>query len=153
MDFVMPAKVYAPLYSRYEAGMNYGYHVDGAVMGGLGSLQRTDFAMTVFLRPPATYDGGELVVMQDSGPVEIKLDAGEAFVYPASTLHKVNPVTRGVRLAVVTWMQSLIRHSELREVLYDLRRATDLATKAGEKDLLHLLIKAEQNLIRYGADV
>jgi PKHD-type hydroxylase len=147
--FAIPRYILTPLFSRYEPGMEYGAHVDGALMGP--QRTRTDLAMTVFLQSPASYEGGELVVELPMGQQEIKLDAGEAIVYPASSLHRVARVTRGVRLAVVTWIQSAVPDSCLREILFDLSHASNTAQAMGNRDLSVQLTKAYQNLLRYAA--
>jgi PKHD-type hydroxylase len=146
--FVMPSCFLPPLFSRYEPGMKYGDHVDCSIMGGSQSV-RTDYAITLFLSPPGSYDGGELIL--ESGE-EIKLEAGEAFVYPATSIHHVAPVTRGIRLAAVTWMQSLIRDASLRAILYDLWKATQQVHGDEKQELALLLSKSYQNLIRYAVE-
>ena len=105
--------------SRYNIGQTYGLHVDNALMQGL----RTDLSFTLFLSDPASYDGGALVIEDHFEARAIKLSAGEVILYPATTLHRVEPVTRGTRLAVVGWVQSLIRDPAQREILFDLDQA------------------------------
>jgi PKHD-type hydroxylase len=148
--FAMPGRFVTPICSRYEPGMQYGAHVDNSIMGGAHAL-RTDLAMTLFVSPPGSYDGGELVLHLASGEQEIKLDGGEAVVYSASSVHHVAPVTRGVRLAVVTWFQSRVRDERLREILYDLNRAVQRTEKA-DPELSILLSKSYHNLVRYAAE-
>jgi len=104
----LPKTIRPPLISRHREGMNYGLHVDDAMMGG-SPKERTDISVTVYLSDPADYDGGETVMNGPFGEQEIKLPAGAAVVYPSSTLHRVAPVTRGERLAGVTWVQSYVR--------------------------------------------
>ncbi len=145
--FALPKCWVLPLFSRYEPGMGYGDHVDGGLMGGPNGI-RTDLAMTLFLSPPESYDGGELVI---EGGDEIKLDAGEAIVYSATSVHHVAPVTRGTRLAAVTWIQSAVRDEHLRTILYDLARASTTVDQLNRPDLSLLLSKAYQNLIRFAA--
>jgi len=128
--------------------MDYGGHVDGALMGNV----RTDLAMTLFLSPPASYQGGELVVHFSIGEQEIKLDSGEAIVYPANAVHHVNPVTRGIRLAAVTWIQSRVKAESLRGILYDLARAMKQAEKGPDHGHMLLLSKSYHNLVRYAAE-
>jgi PKHD-type hydroxylase len=111
---------------------------------------RTDFAMTLFLAEPDTYDGGELVMETSAGEQEIKLPAGDAIVYSASTIHRVVPVTRGFRLAAVTWIQSAVRDAAMRDVLLTLRHAIE-STERGDSPTL-LLSKAYQNLMRLTVD-
>lgn len=107
------------LVSRYQPGMAYGTHVDDALMGG----KRTDMSFTLFLSGPDSYDGGELVIEGNDSDTEIKLPAGNAVLYPTTSLHRVNEVTRGERLAIVGWVRSFIRSPEHREALFDLDQA------------------------------
>ncbi|MDQ2697104.1 MAG: Fe2+-dependent dioxygenase [Pseudomonadota bacterium] len=141
------------LFSRYEPGMEYGAHVDDAVMGGARPL-RSDLSLTLFLSDPADYDGGELIVETTAGEDSFRLEAGSMVVYPSSTLHRVAPVTRGVRLAAVTWVQSLVRDPARREILFDLdtvRRA--LHQRDGKSREFDLLAKSVANLLRLWAEV
>ena len=118
-------KVATPFYARYVPGMRYGDHVDDPVMGGADGLYRTDIAITIFLSEPEGYDGGELVVHTAFGEQKIKLPAGDAVMYPASSLHRVAEVTRGERLVAVTWVQSLVRDPARRELLYELNQVRE----------------------------
>lgn len=152
-SFAFARRILAPLFNRYENGMEYGAHVDSAVMGQGGDQIRTDLSMTVFLTDPAEYDGGELALQSPFGEEEIKLDAGEAIVYPSTTIHRVTPVTRGVRLAAVTWIQSSVRDERLREILFDLNQASDRAQKKGDRDLAVALSKSYNNLLRYAIEL
>jgi PKHD-type hydroxylase len=145
--FALPTRYVMPVYSRYEPGMKYGNHVDNSLMGGMNGV-RTDLAMTVFLSPPASYDGGELTIEDGD---EVKLDAGEAYVYSASTIHRVQPVTRGVRLAVVTWLQSAVRDETLRGILADIAKAAKKAQQIADHEHELSLSKIYHNLIRYAA--
>lgn len=145
---VLPTKFVTPIYSRYEPGMKYGDHVDSALMGNDFGC-RTDLAMTVFLSSPSSYDGGELVI---PGAGRIKLDVGEAYIYPATSIHRVQPVTRGVRLAVVTWFQSAVRDETLRGILFDLARGVQAADAMKDFEHQLLLSKCYHNLIRYAAE-
>jgi PKHD-type hydroxylase len=145
--FAIPRCIVPPVFSRYEPGMEYGAHVDNALMGA--QRIRTDLAMTIFLADPTLYDGGELVIEMPLGRQEIKLDAGEAVIYPASSLHRVAPVTRGARLAVVTWIQSYVADDRIRDILLDLSHAILLAKSLGSDDLQTRLNKAYHNLLRY----
>lgn len=117
-----PARVSRALMNRYAVGMEYGAHVDNPLMGGTEPL-RTDLSATLFLSDPADYDGGELVVESLTGPQVIKLPAGDLFLYPATRVHYVAPVTRGVRLGVVIWIQSLVGDPEKRSLLFEMSRA------------------------------
>src|SRR4051812_28932479 len=128
---VLPHRVQGPAFNRYETGMTYGDHIDNAIMGT--PAVRADVAATVFLGDPGDYDGGELVVQDNFGAHQVKLPAGAAVVYPASSVHRVQPVTRGTRLAAVVWIQSLVRDTERRRVLFDLDIALGaLRAKQGE---------------------
>lgn len=115
-----PAAFSRVLFSRYEPGMRYGAHVDDAMMGVGGGRLRTDLAFTIFLADPETYEGGALVVHGAAGETRVKLGAGDAVLYPAGTVHEVEPVGTGARLAAVGWVQSLVRDPARREVLFDL---------------------------------
>jgi PKHD-type hydroxylase len=144
---VMPQRIGPPLFARYTPGMSFGNHVDNAVMGA--DHLRTDVSVTVFLAEPGDYDGGELVIDTAGGEQSFKLPAGAAVAYPSTTLHRVTEVTRGTREVAVTWVQSLIRSAERRELLFDLERARralfDRDGKTAEFDLLH---KVASNLRR-----
>ena len=145
---VLPREVRPMLISRYEAGMSYGTHVDDAVMGGKSKV-RSDVSVTVFLSAPEDYEGGELVIEDSGGERAYKLPAGAAIAYPSTTLHRVEPVTAGRREVAVTWVQSLVRSAEQRDILFDLacaRRAIfDRDSKSAEFDLLS---KSYANLLR-----
>lgn len=144
-----PRHVKPPLFSRYVPGMEYGNHVDDAIMGGM----RMDLSFTLFLSDPETYDGGELVIDSTAGEQEIKLPAGSAVLYPATSLHRVAPVTRGVRLAAVTWVRSLLRDAAQREILFDLDRIHDaLFRRDGKTPEVDLLNKTQSNLLRLWAE-
>jgi PKHD-type hydroxylase len=113
-----PKKIIKPIFSRYTTGMHYGSHLDNAIMGG--DHWRIDLSLTLFLSPPDSYDGGELVIETEYGPKTAKLPAGDAVVYPTIYYHEVKPVTRGERLAAITWIQSLVRDVHKRQILYDM---------------------------------
>ena len=114
----LPRQISPLLFNRYDTGMEYGPHIDNAFMGGAARM-RSDIACTLFLSEPAEYEGGELEVRALYGGHSVRLAAGQLIVYPASSLHRVVPVTRGARLAVVFWVQSLVRDPERRRVLFD----------------------------------
>ena len=135
--------------SRYGPGDQYGLHVDDALMGG----QRTDLSFTLFLSDPDTYQGGGLVIEDGLESRTVRLAAGQAILYPSTTLHRVEPVTSGQRLAVVGWVQSHIRNAGRREVLFDLDRAFALAEAqgAGAEQLL-AIGKSRSNLLRMWAE-
>lgn len=135
--------------SRYRQGQTYGLHVDDAVMQGL----RTDISFTLFLSDPESYDGGELVIEDGFEARAVKLPAGSLMLYPSTTLHRVAPVTRGERLAVVGWVQSRVREAARREMLFDLERAVrEVHGREGKSELFDLLAKSRSNLLRMWAD-
>lgn len=140
-----PKTILSPLFSRYQVGHAYGAHVDDALMGGV----RSDVSFTLFLSDPASYDGGELVIDSTAGEDAFKLAPGSVITYPATTLHRVAPVTRGERLVAAGWVRSFIRDAGRRELLFDLesarRRIFDREGKTAESDLL---AKCATNLLR-----
>lgn len=137
------------LLSRYEPGMAYGRHVDDALIGG----QRSDVSFTLFLSEPESYEGGELVIEGSGGEQAIRLPAGALVCYPSTTLHRVEPVRRGVRLAAVGWARSFIRSAEQREILFDLDTARrDLFQREGKSEAFDLLSKSAANLLRLWAE-
>lgn len=124
----LPLKVASPFYACYEAGMHYGQHIDDPVMGKAGNNReryRSDIAITVFLSESDEYEGGELLIETDYGQQKIKYPAGDAVLYPATTRHQVAKVTKGKRLVAVTWVQSLIKNTEQRALLYQLSCARE----------------------------
>jgi PKHD-type hydroxylase len=125
LSAALPAQVLPPLFNRYEGGGRYGPHIDGAIRSVEGEDRkiRTDLSMTLMLSEPADYDGGELVIADLAGGRSIKLPAGDAILYPAVSVHEVTPVTRGVRFAAFTWIQSLVRDDGERQVLLELDAA------------------------------
>ena len=149
---LQPKIIHSMLFSRYEKGMSYGRHVDNALMGNQEFL-RSDVSFTLFLSSPSTYKGGELVIESSDGDRTYKLEAGSAIVYPSSTLHQVEPVTEGVRLAAVGWVQSLVRDPNEREILFDLdttRRS--IFAKEGKTIEFDLISKSYANLLRKWAE-
>jgi PKHD-type hydroxylase len=144
-----PKAIVRLLISRYEPGMTYGTHVDDALMGGV----RTDLSFTLFLSDPESYQGGALVMDDAYGEREVKLPAGELILYASTTLHRVEPVTSGVRLAAVGWVRSFVRDGAQRELLFDLdtaRRA--LFKREGKSQEFDLMSKSLANLMRLWAD-
>jgi len=115
----------APLFCRYEPGMTYGDHVDAAMMGAPPMQMRCDIAATVWLVDGSTYDGGELITDTDGVGQSWKGDAGDCLIYSADTLHRVAPVTRGVREVAVFWIQSMVRDEWQRRILFDLTHVVD----------------------------
>ncbi|MBB5692225.1 Fe2+-dependent dioxygenase [Muricoccus pecuniae] len=118
----LPLKVFPPLFNRYDVGMTFHAHVDNAIrpVPGTGQRIRTDVSSTLFLSPRDSYDGGELVVQDTYGTHEVKLDAGDMVVYPSTSLHSVNPVTRGSRWASFFWTQSMVKDDAQRAFLYEM---------------------------------
>jgi PKHD-type hydroxylase len=146
----LPVRILPPRFNRYENGGHYGPHVDGAVMAlADGSQLRSDIACTLFLADPDSYDGGELIVDDTYGEHEVKLPAGDAVVYPASSLHRVEPVTRGARVAAFFWVQSLVRDETRRRMLLQLDTAVRTLT-AGNADAaaIRQLTGIYHNLLR-----
>jgi PKHD-type hydroxylase len=144
-----PKAIVGPLFSCYRPGHAYGAHVDNALIGGL----RTDVSFTLFLSDPASYDGGELIIDTPSGQEAFRLEPGSLVTYPATTLHRVTPVTRGQRLAAAGWVRSYLRDAARRELLFDLetarRRLFEREGKTAEADLL---AKCTANLMRMWCD-
>jgi PKHD-type hydroxylase len=130
---VLPLRVYPPMFNRFGTGMQFGSHVDGTVRSipGSGQKLRTDLSATLFLAAPESYDGGELIIENDFGDRSIKLAAGDLIVYTSTSRHRVNPVTRGLRLASVFWIQSLIRDDTRREQLFELDQTIQRLTRNG----------------------
>lgn len=146
-----PARLTRLLFSRYEPGMTYGAHTDDALMGGEDKL-RTDLAFTLFLADRSTFDGGELVVQSPLGDQTICLEAGDAILYPAGSIHYVAPVTRGVRLAAVGWIESYVADAAQREMLFDLSVTRSRFAKIGvDRGELLRLDKSISNLLRMWA--
>lgn len=146
---VKPKNIRSPLISRYQEGMSYGKHVDNALMGKGNDLMRSDVSFTVFLNSPEEYEGGELVMETTQGEQSFKLDAGAMVTYPSTTLHRVEPVTKGVRLVAVSWVQSLIRDPNEREIMFDLETTRQtLFQKYGKTQEFDLVAKTCSNLLR-----
>lgn len=135
---------------RYEPGMTYGWHVDEALFPSTPPI-RSDLSCTVFLNDPASYDGGELTIQLGAQELSYKLTRGDAILYPSTTIHQVAPVTRGVRIAAITWLQSWIADAQQRELLIQLEEAR---ARAGTDDprLAVLLASLRSNLFRMWAD-
>jgi PKHD-type hydroxylase len=152
---VLPARVYPPLFNRYEGGENFGDHIDNAVrlMPGSGQKIRTDISSTLFLSEPDEYDGGELLIEDTYGTHTVKLPAGAMVVYPGTSLHRVTPVTRGVRVGCFFWTQSMIRDDGLRTLLFDLDSSIQRLNQqqADERALVHLT-GCYHNLLRMWAE-
>jgi len=151
---VLPQRVLPPRFNRYEGGGHYGLHIDGAVMAlPDGSQMRSDVSCTLYLSDPEEYDGGELVIHDLYGEHEVKLPAGDAIVYPSSSLHRVQPVTRGARVAAFLWAQSLVRDDGQRQLLLELDSSIQRLTQAGaDADALLQLTGVYHNLLRRWSD-
>ena len=152
----LPLKVFPPLFNRYQGGEAFGDHVDNAVrqLRGTEFRIRSDLSCTLFLAEPEDYDGGELVVQGLFGEQRVKLPAGHAILYPASSLHQVTPVTRGARVASFFWLQSMVRENEAREQLFRLDTTIQtLSAERGGTDAAVLeLTNLYHNLLRRWAD-
>lgn len=150
----MPLRVATPFFARYRPGMTYGDHIDDPVMGGDAQRFRCDIATTIFLNAPEEYAGGELLIRTQFGDQQIKLPAGDAVVYPASSLHQVAEVTKGERLVAVTWIQSMIREPAKREILHELNLAREkLLQEPASGDTAKQVDHAYTNLVRMWAEV
>jgi len=149
-----PAKVSRLLFSRYEPGMTYGAHTDDALMGAGEAQLRTDLAFTLFLAEPASYEGGALTLDTPLGEQAIKLEAGDAILYPAGSVHYVAPVASGVREAAVGWVQSRVADAGRREILFDLAVARARLGEAGAaREEVLRMDKAISNLLRMWAQL
>ncbi|MDO6641937.1 Fe2+-dependent dioxygenase [Shewanella sp. 5_MG-2023] len=148
----LPHKIFPPCFNRYGISEEYGFHVDAAVMRipGTNEVLRSDMSMTTFLSEPDEYDGGELIIATEFGEQQIKLPAGYAVLYPSSSLHKVTAVTRGERVAAITWMQSMVADGSLRQNLYQLDQTIQKLISQGNTDRSELdnLHNVYHNLIR-----
>jgi PKHD-type hydroxylase len=155
LSAALPLKIVPPLFNRYEGGETYGNHVDGAVRAVPGTPHpvRTDLSATLFLNAPDEYEGGELVVDDTFGAHRIKLPAGSLILYPGSSLHRVEPVTRGVRLAAFFWIESMVRDDGQRRLLFDLDMAVQqIAGAVPDNPAVAQLYSVYHNLLRQWAD-
>jgi PKHD-type hydroxylase len=152
----LPAKVFPPLFNRYEGGQAFGSHVDNAIrqVAGTGHRIRTDLSATLFFSAPDEYDGGELQIEDTYGVHSVKLPAGHLVLYPSSSLHHVRPVTRGARIASFFWIQSMIRDDGERTLLFDLDSAIQrVAGELPDHPSALQLTGVYHNLIRRWADL
>ena len=154
----LPKRIFNPLFNRYSGGANfYGAHIDGAVLHSQNPAQwvRSDISCTLFLSAPDEYEGGELVIQELLGERRIKLPAGDLILYPSSTVHQVAPVTRGARIASFFWVESMVRSTEQRQMLFDMDMALlKLRAEIGEKHpSMVQLTGSYHNLLRLWADV
>ena len=152
----LPARIFPPLFNRYTVGQSFGMHVDNAVRQVRGTQHRvrTDLSATLFLANPDEYDGGELVVEDTYGTHSVKLPAGDLILYPSSSLHRVQPVTRGARIASFFWIQSMVRDDAQRTLLFDMDIAIQrLARDVPEHASIVQLTGVYHNLLRQWAEV
>jgi PKHD-type hydroxylase len=151
----LPRRIYPPLFNRYEGAANaFGKHIDNAIrVLPDGSAQlRTDLSCTVFLSEPNDYDGGELVVETGTATQRIKLPAGDGILYSATTVHRVEPVTRGARLASFFWIESLVREDSRRALLFEMDLAImTLRQEHGDEEPIVKLTGCYHNLLRQWA--
>jgi PKHD-type hydroxylase len=151
----LPKRIFPPLFNRYRGGMEFGNHVDGAVRthAPSGLRIRTDISATLFLGAPEDYEGGELLVEDTFGVHKVKLPAGDMVLYPSTSLHRVTPVTRGVRVASFFWIQSMVRDDAQRALLFDLDMAIVRLTRdTATHPALVSLTGCYHNLLRMWAE-
>jgi PKHD-type hydroxylase len=151
----LPLRVFPPLFNRYEPDMTFGAHVDNAVrqVPGTPFRIRTDLSVTLFLSRPEEYDGGELIVEDVYGAHSVKLPAGDLILYPATSLHRVTPVTRGARLGSFFWIQSMVRDDGERSLLFDFDMAINQVNQAvPDHPAVVALTSCYHNLLRRWAD-
>jgi PKHD-type hydroxylase len=153
----LPFRVLPPLFNRYDTGMKFDAHVDGAIRAipAANMRMRADVSSTLFLTPPEDYDGGELVIEDVYGSHEVKLPAGHMVVYPATSLHKVNVITRGSRWSSFFWTQSMVKDDGLRTLLYDLDRGIIEVRRSlnGDTPGTLVLTSVYHNLLRREAEL
>lgn len=152
LQSALPARIGAPIYARYLAGMEYGGHIDDPLMGAPGARYRSDISITVFLNHPAEYDGGELFIESPGSNQSYKLAAGTALLYPSTCYHSVKPVTGGERLVAVTWVQSHVRRADQREILWQLDQARALLAADSDSAGYQKLNLCYANLFRMWAE-
>jgi PKHD-type hydroxylase len=159
MSAALPLKVFPPMFNRYTGGGHFGTHVDTAIraMASTGQRIRTDVSATLFLSAPEEYDGGELLVEDTYGVHSVKLPAGHMVLYPATSLHRVEPVTRGARVSSFFWIQSMVRDDMQRRLLFELDTSIQrLATVTGEQTVKETgvsLTGVYHNLLRQWAEM
>ena len=150
----LPKRITQPMINKYGPGMSYGWHIDNPLMGGVGGPVRSDMACTVFLSNPADYEGGELVARSSAGDVKIKMARGDAFIYPATTRHQVLDVTKGERLALIFWIQSMVADADKRNLLYQLDAAyAQILKDSPESEALQMIQQVQTNLMRSWVEV
>ena len=153
----LPHKIFPPCFNRYSESEHYGFHVDAAVMRlpNSNEVLRSDVSMTLFLSNPNEYEGGELVIHTEFGEQKVKLPAGYAVMYPSSSLHKVTPVTKGTRVAAITWIQSMVGDLTTRQSLYNLDQTIQALVAEDNTSREHLdsLHHVYHNLVRQHAQL
>ena len=161
MSAALPLRVFPPMFNSYAGGQTFGTHVDTAIrqLSSTGQRIRTDLSATLFLTPPEEYDGGELVVEDSYGEKRVKLPAGDMVLYPATSLHRVEPVTRGNRISSFFWIQSMIRQDAHRTLLFELDSAIQQLAGSAQAQLPEIKASAVQltgvyhNLLRQWAEM
>lgn len=149
----LPHRIYPPLFNRYQAGMDFGNHIDNAIRGRSNPI-RTDISATLFFSNPDEYDGGELLIEDTYGCQSVKLAAGNMILYPATSLHRVTPVTRGARRASFFWIQSMVRDSVKRGLLFDMDMAIqNLNRREKDSSEIIMLTGCYHNLLRMWAEI
>ncbi len=150
----LPRKILPPRFNRYSGGGEYGFHIDGAVMSlDDGDQLRSDVSCTIFLNDPGDYEGGRLVISDTYGDHAVAKAAGDAVIYPSSSLHRVEPVTRGARIASFFWIQSLVRDDNQRRMLFELDTSIQKLTMDGaDEDAVLQLTCVYHNLLRLWSD-
>lgn len=151
----LPNLIYPPMFNRYGEGMGFGAHVDGSVRihPHTGRKLRTDVSATLFLAEPAEYDGGELQIEDSYGMHSVKLAAGDMVLYPATSLHSVTPITRGVRMGCFFWVQSLVRDDGQRQMLFDMDNAIQRLNQTdADAQARRTLVGCYHNLLRQWSD-
>ena len=154
--FALPNEILPPMFNCYQDAGHYGNHVDSAIhyFAEKNKQVRTDISLTLFLSEPDEYEGGELIIEDTYGCHEVKLDAGDAIVYPATSLHRVEAVTHGERIAAFSWIQSMVKDDWKRAMLFDLDRTiTSLRQKLGDCDEVVHLTSHYHNLLRQWGDL
>ncbi|MFV2061728.1 MAG: Fe2+-dependent dioxygenase [Gammaproteobacteria bacterium] len=150
----LPKNIATPFYAKYTKGMAYGDHIDDPIMGSQPHAYRSDVSITIFLNSPDDYTGGELVINNEFGQQKVKLSAGDAVMYPSSSIHHVNEVTEGERLVAVTWVQSMVRSAEQRALLFELGQSRDQLLAENQKsDITTRINNSYANLLRMWADL
>ena len=149
----LPLKIVPPLFNRYQTGKAYGRHIDGGMRPVGHNRVRTDISATLFLSPPDSYEGGELCIEDAAGERSFKLEAGDMLLYPATSVHRVAPVTSGARLAAFFWLQSMVRSAEQRAILFQLDNALRaLGRDVPDHPSLVEMMGVYHNLIRQWSD-